>query len=89
MRPQRTQQSKNAVELASADVYDIALNSDAPTAFNRDRSFRSDIAYKAKEILNAAGIDNSDSALLPNPLKITVHRELEVQVRSYKSLMQS
>jgi hypothetical protein len=47
MRPQRTQQFKNAVELASADLYDI--DSDAPTAINRDDS------YKAEEILNAAG----------------------------------
>jgi hypothetical protein len=38
--------SKNAVELASADLYDI--DSDAPTAINRDDS------CEAEEILNAA-----------------------------------
>jgi hypothetical protein len=54
MRPQRTRQSKSAVELASADVYDIALNSDAPTAIDRDGSFRLYIACEAEEILNAA-----------------------------------
>jgi hypothetical protein len=46
MRLQRTQQSKNAVKLASTDLYDI--DSNAPTAINRNDS------YKAEEILNAA-----------------------------------
>jgi len=55
IRPQRTRQSKNAVELASADVYDFVLDSDAPTAIDRDDSFRSYIACEAEETLNAAG----------------------------------
>jgi hypothetical protein len=53
IRPQRTQQSKNAKELARADLYDI--DSDAPTAINKDDSSRSYIACEAEEILSAAG----------------------------------
>jgi hypothetical protein len=55
MRPQRTEQSKNTVKLASGDVYDIALNSDGSRAIDRDNSFRSYIAREAEEILDAAG----------------------------------
>jgi hypothetical protein len=51
MRPQRTRQSKNAKELARADLYDI--NSDAPTAINKDDSSCSHIACEAEEILKA------------------------------------
>jgi hypothetical protein len=54
IRLQRTQQFKNAVELANADVYDIAFNSNALTAINKDDSSCLYIAYKAEEILNAA-----------------------------------
>jgi hypothetical protein len=54
IRPQKTLQSKNAVKLASVDVYNFTLKSNAPTAIDRDDSFRLYIAYKMEEILNAA-----------------------------------
>jgi hypothetical protein len=71
---QRTQQSKNAVELASTDLYNI--DSDAPTAVNRN-----DNAAGSKGI--AKIIEHSDPALLSKLLKVTVSPELRLQVRSY------
>lgn len=51
-RPQRTQQSKNAVELDSVSLYNI--DSDALTAINKDNS------CKAEEIHN--GTSSKDIA---------------------------
>jgi hypothetical protein len=74
IRPQRIQQSKNAVELASADLYDI--DSDALTTVNGD-----DNAAGSKGIAKDA--EHSDSALPSKPLKVTVSLELRLQVRSH------
>ena len=63
MRPQRTRQSKNAVELASADLYDI--DSDAPTAINRD-------SCEAEEILNAAGSKGIAKDAETQPMKPSI-----------------
>ena len=95
MRPQRTQQSKNAVELASADLYDI--DSDAPMVINRDDNAASSkgIAKDAETQLMKPSLgpglggktlcilEHSDFALLSKPSKVTVSLELRVQVRSY------
>jgi hypothetical protein len=54
IRPQKALQSKNAVKLASVDIYNFDLKSNASTAIDGDDSFRLYIAYKVEEILNAA-----------------------------------
>lgn len=94
-RPQRTRQSKNAKELARADLYDI--DSDAPIAINKDDSSYSYIAYEVEEILNAIGNkgiarDTQTHSMGPSigPDSVTVPLELRLQVRSYYwSSMQS
>jgi hypothetical protein len=81
-RPQRTQQSKNAVELDSAGLYDI--DSDAPTAINRDDS------CEVEEIHNGTGSkdiakDAKAQSMRPSigPGSVTVSPELRLQVRSH------
>jgi hypothetical protein len=88
MRPQRTRQSKNAKELARADLYDI--DSDSPTAINKDDSSRSYIACEVEEILNTVGNkgvarDTQTHLMGPSigPDLVTVPPELRLQVRSY------
>jgi hypothetical protein len=68
-RLQRTQQSKNVIKLASADLYNI--NSDAPIAVNRD-----DNVASSKGI--AKDTKHFDSALLSKPLKVIVSLELRL-----------
>lgn len=68
-RPQRTRQSKNAVELASADLYDI--DNAAPTAVNGD-----DNAASSKGI--AKDTEHFNSALLSKLLKVTMSLELRL-----------
>jgi hypothetical protein len=68
MRPQRT---RNTVEPASKDVYDIALDSDSPRAIDGDDCFRSHIPREADEILDAAGDkDSAKDAELQDPVFI-------------------
>jgi hypothetical protein len=88
IRPQRTRKSKNAKELARADLYNI--DSNAPTAINKDDSSCLYIACKAEEILNTAGNkgvarDIQTYLIEPSigPDSVTVPPELRLQVRSY------
>jgi hypothetical protein len=83
IRPQRTQLSKNAKELARADLYDI--DSDALMVINKDDSSCSYIACEAEEILNAAGNkgvarDTQTHSMGPSigPDSVTVHPELRL-----------
>jgi hypothetical protein len=95
IRLQRTQQSKNAVELASTDLYNI--DSNASTDVNRDdnaagsKSIAKDVETQLMKPSLGPGLegktpnifDHSDSVLLSKPSKVIVSSELRVQVRSY------
>jgi hypothetical protein len=95
MRLQRTQQSKNAVELASTDLYNI--DSNVSTDVNRDdntagsKGIAKDTETQPMKPSLGPGLegktinifDYSDSALLSKPSKVTVSLELRVQIRSY------
>jgi hypothetical protein len=82
MRLQRTQLSKNAVELASVDLY--AIDSDAPTAINGD-----DNAAGSKGIAKDAKAQSMRPSVGLGLVIVPLELRLKVRSYTYYSLMQS